>query len=158
MLNAISVLSALGVAILLHFLHPVRHNEAIADLPRSKCSMGPKMAKKLEFRGICSLNFYYINLVFPIFRICPIMSQFQFIYKTWYFYMGYEMGKHLTSHKSAHSFFFRKKSRSVKSKKEESPDAKFQIFGVRFWKRTALRRVIWSNFKVFLKFSVIWTF
>ena len=105
MLNAISALSAIGVAILPHFLHSVRHNEAIADLPCSKCFMGRKMAKKLEFRGICSLNFYYINLVFHIFCICPIMSQFQFIYKTWYFYMGYEMGKHLTSHKSAHSFF-----------------------------------------------------
>ena len=41
---------------------------------------------------------YYINLVFRIFRICSIMSQFQFIYKTWHIHMGYDMDKNLTSH------------------------------------------------------------
>ena len=48
---------------------------------------------------------YYINVVFPIFHICSIMLQTKFLYKTWHFHMGYEMGKSLTSRKSAHSFF-----------------------------------------------------
>ena len=48
---------------------------------------------------------YYTNVVFAIFRICPIEPQIQIIYKTLHFHMGYEMGKNLTSRKSAHSFF-----------------------------------------------------
>ena len=46
---------------------------------------------------VWALNFYYIKLVFCIFRICHIMPQFQFIYKTWHYHVGYEMGKNLTS-------------------------------------------------------------
>ena len=41
---------------------------------------------------------------------------------------------------SPRTVFFREKTGSGKSGK--NPDAKFRIFGVRFWKRTALRRVI----------------
>ena len=63
---------------------------------------------KLEFVDIQQELNYYIKVDFRIFRICPIMPQLQFIYKTLDIYKGHKMGKSLTSHKSAHYFFLGK--------------------------------------------------
>ena len=52
---------------------------------------------------------YYIKLDFQGFRICHIMPQFQFLYKTQYSYVTYQMGKNLTSPKLPHDFFSGKK-------------------------------------------------
>ena len=128
--DAISAISALSAAILPHFPHPVRHKKAVGGLPRSECSMGPKMAQKSELRIIWSFNFYYINLVFLIFRICSIMSQLQFIYKTLHFHVGYKMVKNLTSRNLPH-FFFREKNWSGNSGKKSG--YQILIFLVRFW-------------------------
>ena len=54
------------------------------------------------------------------------------------------------------NFFFWEKTGSGKSGK--NPDVGFWIFGIRFWKRTTKNKVLWGNFKVFLKISRILTF
>ena len=51
---------------------------------------------------------HYIKLDFQGFRICHIMPQFQFLYKTQYLYVTYQMGKNLTSPKLPHNFFLGK--------------------------------------------------
>ena len=114
--------------------------------------MGMKMAQKYEFRSIWALNFYYINVVFCIFRICPIMPQSQFIYKTCYIYETHKMAKSLTLRKSAHCFFFREKTRSGKSGK--NPDIKFLLFWVRYQEWILQMIVLWCN-EIF--FFVIYT-
>ena len=72
---------------------------------------------KLEFVDIQQELNYYIKVDFRIFRICPIMPQLQFIYKTLDIYKGHKMGKSLTSHKSAHYFFLGKnRNRKIRKK------------------------------------------
>ena len=46
---------------------------------------------------------YYIKLLFRTFRICPVMSQLQFIYELSYLCVGYKMGTNLTSNNLPHS-------------------------------------------------------
>ena len=72
--------------------------------PASQSSFGSSLIELLKLTDIWELT-YYIKLHFQGFRLCPIMPQSQFIYKTWYLYETHKMAKSLTSHKSAHHFF-----------------------------------------------------
>ena len=55
------------------------------------------------------------NVDFHIFRICPIMSQSQLIYKTWYIYETHKMAKSLTSQNLPHIFFGKNRIRSIRA-------------------------------------------
>ena len=73
---------------------------------------------------------YNIKLDFLGFRLCPIVSQSQFIHKTCYKYKTHKMTTSLTSHKSAH-YFFSGKNRIREIRK--NPDTKIRDFLIRFW-------------------------
>ena len=105
MKEAISALSAPCTAILPHFPHPVRQKNG-------SLLMCIACAIISEGKGLGDWNLgdigvltYYIKLDFQGFRLCPIMPQSQFIYKTCYIYETHKMAKSLTSPNLPHIFF-----------------------------------------------------
>ena len=142
-------------AILPHFPHPVRQKNG-SWLYCIACAIIS------EGKGLGDRNWdeirvftYYIKLDFQGFRICPIMPQSQFIYKTCYIYETHKMVKSLTPHKSAHFFSGKKPDPEIPGK-IRMLNSGFLGFG--FEKGHHQQRIYGVISKFFWNFEEFWCF
>ena len=127
--EVIPALSALSAAILPHFTHSVRQKKHLTSVNGFLHYFGTKKGQGYGIRGFLLVLTYCIKVQFCIFRICPIMPQFQFLYKTCYIKVGYKMAN-FPGCAGMRTLFFREKTGSGKSGKNLDP--KFRQFLNRF--------------------------